>query len=288
MSQILFSSIYNRYGVQILLEILMPCIISCFQMATRSQNQVVRLTRCIGVPGHTAMLVRVMVETGYRWYPEYTVEEQFRDFNQSQYLCTVRIYPSYPGATEPLHCSYGLGVTIEMSVQDAAYSMMTIMRAKTALLQNTDYRYMPAALPGAQGYYQATYCDSTHEDSLLRATTEMLEDKDRENRALRMELFNARADHWATLTRFAPAVQAGFMDMRDLYPVRSGLPECMEWCDVGGITPPRGPRLPPFVGPRPHPSPYGPQAPQDRLFPDDHVQLPGHGGDFYEDYYGDV
>ena len=171
-----FSSIYSRYAVRILLVILMLCIISCFQMATRSQNQVVRLTRCIGVPGHMAMLVRVMVETGYRWYPEYTVEEQF----------------------------------------------------------------------------------------------------------------NARSDHWATLTRFAPAVQAGFMDMRDIYPVRCGLPECMEWRDVGGITPPRGPRLPPFVGPRPHPSPYGPQAPQDRLFPDDHVQLPGHGGDFYEDYYGDV
>ena len=84
-----FPSIYNRYDVQILLEILMPCIISCFQMATRSQNQVVRLTQCLNVPGHTAMLVRVMVESGYRWYPEYTVEEQFQDFNQSQYLCTV-------------------------------------------------------------------------------------------------------------------------------------------------------------------------------------------------------
>ena len=147
---------------------------------------------------------------------------------------------------------------------------------------------MPASLPGAQGYYQAIYCDPTHEDSLLRTTTQMLEDKDRENRALRMDLFNARSDHWATLTRFAPVVQAGYMDMRDLYPVRSGLPDCMEWRDVGGITPPRGPRLPPFVGPRPHPSPYGPQAPQDQLFPDDHGQLPGHGGNFYEDYYGDV
>ena len=72
----------------------------------------------------------------------------------------------------------------------------------------------------------------------------MLEDKDRENRALRLELFNTRADHWATLSR--------------------------------------------FVGPRPHPSPFGPQAPQDRLFPDDHVPLPGFGGDFYEDYYGAV
>ena len=108
-------------------------------MANRVQNQVVRLTRCLDVPGHTAMLVRVMIETGYRWYPEYTVEEQFRDFNQSQYLCTVRIYPSYPRATEPLHCSYGLGVTIEMSVQDTAYSMMTIIRARTSLLQNTDF-----------------------------------------------------------------------------------------------------------------------------------------------------
>ena len=116
----------------------------------------------------------------------------------------------------------------------------------------------------------------------------MLEDKDRENRALRLELFNTRADHWATLTRFAPAVQAGYSDMRDLYPVRSALPDVMVWRDVGGITPPRGPRRPPSVGPRPHPSPYGPQAPRDRLFPDEHVELPGYGGDFYEDYYGSV
>ena len=59
-------------------------------MATRDLNQVVRLTRCLDVPGHTAKLVRVMTEAGYRWYPEYTVEEQFRDFNQSQYLCTCQ------------------------------------------------------------------------------------------------------------------------------------------------------------------------------------------------------
>ena len=67
------------------------------------------------------MLVRVMSVCGYRWYPEYTVEEQYRDFNQSQYICTVRVFPDYPGAEKPIHWSYGLGVTVDMAVQDAAY-----------------------------------------------------------------------------------------------------------------------------------------------------------------------
>ena len=53
-------------------------------MSGRPSRQVVRLTRCIDVPGHTTMLVRVMSVYGYRWYPEYTMEEQYRDFSQSQ------------------------------------------------------------------------------------------------------------------------------------------------------------------------------------------------------------
>ena len=72
-----------------------------------------------------------------------------------------------------------------MAMQDAAYSMMTIMRVRTGLLWNTDFRYMPASLPGAQGYLQAIYADPTHGESLPRTTAKMLEDKDRENRALR-------------------------------------------------------------------------------------------------------
>ena len=34
--------------------------------------------------------------------------------------------------------------------------------------------------------------------------------------------------------------------------------------------------------------PLGLRLPRDRLFPDDHVELPGYGGDFYKDYYGSV
>src|SRR5215216_1369403 len=154
-----------------------------------------------------------------------------------------------------------------MSVQDAAYSMMTIIRARHALLQNTEFCYMPASLPGEEGYYTGLYTDAAHEELLLRTTTELLEDKDCENRALRMELFNTRATHWATLSRLAPVVQTRYLGMEALYPVRTRLPDRMDWRDVGGITPPRGRRLPPYVGPRPHPSPFRPQAPQDRLFP---------------------
>ena len=124
---------------------LMPLHYSLFQMPARPFRQVVRLTRCIDVPGHTAMLVRMMSVAGYRWYPEYTVEEQYRYFNQIQYLCTVRVFPYYPGAEEPIHWSYGLGVTVDMAVQDAAYSMLTIMRARHALLQNSEFCYVPAS-----------------------------------------------------------------------------------------------------------------------------------------------
>ena len=74
--------------------------------------------------------------------------------------------------------------------------------------------------------------------------------------------------------------------MWDLYPVHTCLPARLDYADVGGITPPRGRRLPPFVGLRPHPSLYCPQSRRDREFRDPYVPLPGYVGDLYEDYYG--
>ena len=53
-------------------------------MADLPIRQIVRLTRCLGVRGHPAMLIEMMSFIGYRWYPEYTVKEQFLDFNQTQ------------------------------------------------------------------------------------------------------------------------------------------------------------------------------------------------------------
>ena len=83
-----------------------------------------------------------------------------------------------------------------MSVQDAAYSMISIIRAGYASLQDTEFRYLPAAHTGQKGYYTGLYADASHEEPHLRTTTEMMDETDRENRALRMELYNTRADHW--------------------------------------------------------------------------------------------
>lgn len=57
-----------------------------------SGQQIVRLTRCINLPGHIAMLVDAMTLTGYRWYPRYIVYEEYQEFNQEQYRCMVLIY----------------------------------------------------------------------------------------------------------------------------------------------------------------------------------------------------
>ncbi|KAI5012776.1 hypothetical protein ZWY2020_025042 [Hordeum vulgare] len=160
------------------------------------------------------MLVRMMSVSGYRWYPEYTVEEQYRDFNQSRYLCTVRVFPDYPGAEEPIHWSYGLGVTVDMAVQDATYSMLTIMRARHALLQNSEFCYVPASQPGEEGYLSGVYFDSSMEDPLLQSTAELLENRDRDARALRMDLYATRARLWTALTQLARVVQTGMVFTR--------------------------------------------------------------------------
>ena len=172
-----------------------------------------------------------------------------------------------------------------MSVQDAAYSMISIVRAGYASLNDTEFHYLPVARTSLEGYYTGFYADAAHKEPLLRTTTEMLEERDRENCTLRMELYNTRQDHCATLTRLAPAVHTCYLDMCDLYLVRTRLPACMDYADVGGITPPHGCPLPPFVGLRPHPSPYGPQSRRDREFSDPHVSLPGYVWDFCEDNY---
>ena len=116
-------------------------------MADLPPRQIVRLTRCLDVRGHPATLIEMMSYVGYRWYPEYTVEEQFRDFNQTQYHCIIRIYPHHVGVTQPILFGHGIGMTENMAVQDAAYSCMILLREEHTMLRETSFRYIPVALP---------------------------------------------------------------------------------------------------------------------------------------------
>src|SRR3954471_24974083 len=118
-------------------------------MADLPPRQIVHLTRCLGVRGHPAMLIKMMFFIGYRWYPEYTVEEQFLDFNQTQYHYIIWIYPHHIGVTQYILFGHGIGMTENMVVQDAAYSCMTLLREEHAL-RGTSFLYIPTALPGEE------------------------------------------------------------------------------------------------------------------------------------------
>src|SRR3954467_1789755 len=157
-------------------------------MADLPPRQIVRLHRCIDVRGHPAMLIEKMSFMGYRWYPEDTIEEQFRDFNQTQYNCTVRIYPHHVGVPQPILFGHGIGMTENMVVQDVAYSCMTLLREEHALLGGTPFRYIPVALPGEEGYYTGLCTDHFLEDPLLQITARFARDRDRDARDLSLEL----------------------------------------------------------------------------------------------------
>ena len=64
-------------------------------------RQVVRHTTAIGASGSPAVLAEMMTYLGYRWHPEYTVYEEYQDFNQEQYRASST---STRGSMTPLLC----------------------------------------------------------------------------------------------------------------------------------------------------------------------------------------
>ena len=249
-------------------------------MAGLPRRQIMHLTRCLGVCGHPAMLIAMMSLVGYHWYSEYTIEEEYLNFNQTQYHCVIRIYPHHTGVTEPIHYDFGIGMTVNMVVQDAAYSCITLLREEHPLLQESPYRYIPAALPGEEGYFTGLYTDHTQEDPLLQVATQHGEDRDHDAHALRFELHSTCARLMRALTLLAPFVSVGSLDRDVIYLVRTHMPTRDAWPEVGGIFPPRGPLLPQYVGPRSHPCLNGYQGPQAAVFLDSHIQFSVYMGNF--------
>ena len=86
---------------------------------------------------------------------------------------------------------------------------MTLLREEHTLLGGTIFLYIPAALPGEEGYYTGLYTDHSLEDPLLQITARFAFDRDRDARVLCFELHSTRAHLYQALTLLAPFVSVG-------------------------------------------------------------------------------
>ena len=121
-----------------------------------------RHTAAIGASGSPAVLADMMTYLGYRWHPEYTVYEEYQDFNQDQYRAIVHLYSQEYDSTTVMHTAHGVGVTIDMVVHDAAYAALTRLRREYRELDTSPFRHIAIASDvGAEGYYTAAYSTVT-------------------------------------------------------------------------------------------------------------------------------
>lgn len=241
----------------------------------RPETQLVLRTWARDAPGFPAILVALMTRLGYRWYPEYMVYEEYREFNQEQYYAVVRIYDRQDDSDTELYRFRGSGVTVAMAVHDAAYAAVARLRGEHRdSLDASEFRYIPYAPAGDEtGYYSAIcapYESRRYDPQVLIQHTQAL---DRTARALAVELSITRTVLYQTLTQLVPAVQAGTLPQSILCPRRINTPPGVEWPAVGGHTPVRGPLIP--VRDRVlHQSAHGAQDPSAIEIRRPHLQLP--------------
>ena len=239
-------------------------------------RQVVRHTAAIGASGSPAVLAEMMTYLGYRWHPEYTVYEEYQDFNQEQYRAIVHLYSREYESTTVLHTAHGVGVTIEMAVHDAAHAALTRLRGEYQALDTSPFRHIPIASDvGAEGYYTAAYSTVTREPFHHQRLVLHADGLDRANRALRHELYTTRQHLYRALTRLHPFVRSGQLPRSAIYPARTVMPHGVGWPEVGGYSPALGPLLPPERRAL-HLSIRGPQSADVEGYPLPHYQLSGY------------
>src|SRR3954467_3768886 len=101
---------------------------------------------------------------------------------------------------------------------------MTLLREEHALLGGTPFHYIPAALPGEEGYYTEMYTYYSLEDHLLQMTARFARDRDRDARALRFKLHSTRARLYRALTLLDPFLSVRSVEHHAIYPVRIYMP----------------------------------------------------------------
>ena len=166
-----------------------------------SATQLVLRTWARDAAGFPAILIALLTRLGYRWYPEYMVYEDFREFNQEQYHTDVRIFDRRDDSVTELHTFHGIGVTIDMAVHDAAYSAVVHLRGEHSHLDGSEFRYILYAPRGDDtGYYTAVcapYERRRYDAQFLIQCTQAL---DRTARALAVELYANRARLYDAMT----------------------------------------------------------------------------------------
>ena len=235
-----------------------------------------RHTAAIGASGSPAVLADMMTYLGYRWHPEYTVYEEYQDFNQEQYRAIVHLYSREYDSTTVLHTAHGVGVTIDMAIHDAAYAALTRLRGEYQELDTSPFRHIAIASDvGAEGYYIAAYSTVTREPFYHQHLVLHADGLDRANRALRHEMYTTRQHLYRALTLLHPLVRSGQVPRTAIYPARTVMPHGVGWPEVGGYSPTLGPLLPPERRAL-HLSIRGPQSADVEGYPLPHYQLSGY------------
>ena len=105
----------------------------------RPATQLVLRTWACDATGFPAVLIALLTRLGYRWYPEYMVYEDFREFNQEQYHADVRIFDQRNDSDTELHIFHGISVTIDMEVHDAAHYVVARLRGELSHLDDSKF-----------------------------------------------------------------------------------------------------------------------------------------------------
>jgi hypothetical protein len=113
----------------------------------------------------------------------------------------VVIYDRRENSTNELHTFEGVGVTVEMVVQDVTYVAITRLCGEHPRLSETGFRYIPYVPAGDEtGHYTAVCTPYMSHRYDPRVMVQHIEALDRTVRSLSIELYATRARHYDTLT----------------------------------------------------------------------------------------
>lgn len=159
----------------------------------------------------------------------------------TQYLAKVMLPPSNQFSSQPGQVYYGFGTTIEMAVQEAAYTAITRLRYEIPVMHTSAFRYYPSAPEEVEGVSIAEFLDHSGEtEPVVVRQAQLIQALDQQYRVMRHELFATRHRLWNTLLTVDGWIRTHQFPRTILEDTTISLLVDLAWPDVGGSTPPRG------------------------------------------------